>query len=95
MKTKNFRKPYLDKEGLVHGVVSVDLDEVIGHTIEDFLDLLSTRLTGTELLCDIRYTIVGIDKPDTFYFEVVGDPSMIEDGPIRKLMERKLKHDKG
>lgn len=61
---------------IVSGVVPIDLDEIVDRDIEEFLDLLSFRLTGSTLLMDIEYKVVG-HAGDTIHIEVNGDPSMI------------------
>ena len=41
-------------------VVLVDINEVIGHDLEEFLDLLE-GLTGTDMILeDISYQVVGV-----------------------------------
>ena len=41
-------------------VVLVDINEVIGHDLEEFLDLLEC-LTGTDMILeDISYQVVGV-----------------------------------
>lgn len=61
---------YCSKEGLhvveiisedyVAGEALIDLDNVIGCSLEDFLDLISSEVTGTDLLQDISYEVVGV-----------------------------------
>lgn len=67
-----------DENGYVTDVVRVDLDDVIVRDREGFLDLLSTRLTGDELLMDIEYNVVGHDG-DTLFIRVSGNVSGILD----------------
>ncbi len=64
-----------DPDGFIGGVVSVDLDEIINSTTESFLNLISTRLTGSDLLQDISYRVVGHQRSGTILIEVIGDPS--------------------
>ena len=61
--------------GAVKGKVLVSPNDMIGGDYESFLDLLSIRLIGDELLCDTRYYAVGVEDGDVV-FEVTGDPSM-------------------
>ena len=77
-------KPVLTREeivaqfestGEVKGKVSVSPNDMIEGDLESFLDLLSIRLIGDELLCDTRYRAVGVEDGDVV-FEVTGDPSM-------------------
>lgn len=83
-------KPHIEDDGLLYGVVEVDLGEIIDHDFEGFLDLLSKRLTGTGVLSDIRYSVVGHKLPDVVLIEVGGDPSQaMEHKPeIRAMWEQ-------
>lgn len=42
----------------VQGNVAVDLDDVIGCQLEEFLDLLSEQLVGNDRLTDVHYKVV-------------------------------------
>lgn len=64
--------------GEVSGNVLVEINEMIEGDLEAFLDLISTRLVGSDLLCDVRYDAVGVQDGDVV-FEVTGDPSMVLD----------------
>lgn len=61
-------------EKYIRGVIAIDLGSIIGWDEEHFLDVISTKLTGTELLQDINYRIVGHESPSTLFLEVEGDP---------------------
>jgi hypothetical protein len=67
---------YIEDDGILHGDIQVDLDEIIDNNLEGFLDLISDRLTKSECLSDIGYQIVGFTPPITLHLEVWGDPSM-------------------
>ena len=64
-----------DDGGYIHGTVPVDIDYLINNDLEHFLDLLSRLVTGTELLQDITYKVVGHEEGGTLYLEVSGNPS--------------------
>ena len=64
-------KPQLPK------TVEVDLHEIIDNDLEGLLDILSERATGSPLLMDISYRIVGHEN-DTLKIEVDGDISAIQ-----------------
>jgi len=64
-----------DPDGYIGGVVGVDLNEIIGSDLESFLNMLSTRLTGSDVLSDISYRVVGHQRDGTILIEVIGDPS--------------------
>jgi hypothetical protein len=84
MKTKT----RIDADGLLRGVVAVDLSEILDLGVnEAFLDLVSNRLTGTELLSDIRTRVVGHEDADTLFVEVCGDPGFVieSNADIRKM----------
>lgn len=65
-------------EGYIEGVVAVDLSDVIDNDLEGFLDLISYKMTGTELLMDITYNVVGHEE-DMLFIRVRGDVSNIVD----------------
>lgn len=62
--------------GIVKGIVLIDITEIIESSYnlgeEGFLDLLSRRLIGTDLLSDFTYKIVGV-KNDMLLIQVKGD----------------------
>lgn len=69
-------------EGYITGIVPVDLSDIVEGDLESFLDLLSEKVTGTELLMDINYDVVGFEE-NTLFIKVTGDVSNIveiEDG---------------
>jgi len=74
-------KPELNDPGLIgriDGIICLTLNEIIAGDIEDFDTNLSERLTGTDMLMDIHYHLLGMDViNDKLYFRVEGDPSMI------------------
>lgn len=55
--------------------VSIGLDEIVGLTLEEFLDRLSELAIGSELLMDINYRAIGVNTDGTLVLEVTGDPS--------------------
>ena len=67
-----------ENEGYIEGVVAVDLSDVIDNDLEGFLDLISYKMTGTELLMDINYNVVGHEE-DMLFIKVRGDVSNIVD----------------
>lgn len=62
-----------NSNGTVSGIVKVELSEIIGYSLEDFLDLLTTRLVDDELLMDIHYKVVG-NEGDNVLIEFIGEP---------------------
>src|SRR3546814_5517800 len=42
-----------DEHGFITGEIAVDLDDIIDGSLEKFLDHVSKKLTGTDLLADI------------------------------------------
>ncbi len=69
-------KDAMDKDGWVKGVVAVDIGDIATGNYELFLDLLSERLVGNELLMDIQYRVVG-HSADVLHIEVTGDASEV------------------
>jgi hypothetical protein len=72
-------KAMQDKDCMVCGVIAVDIHEFINNDLESFLDLISERLTGSPLLSDLDYKILG-NKGDDIFLKVTGDASLILDG---------------
>lgn len=69
----------LDAEGNITGVVLMDLETFIDNDLDGVLDLLSGALTGSPLLMQVEYTVVGVKSQDsnTLFVQVSGDPSEI------------------
>lgn len=63
-------------DGMIKGVISVDLHECINLDLEGFLDLISERLTGSLLLSNSDYKLIDMDG-DCLLFEVTGDAGLI------------------
>ena len=58
--------------------VTVSLSEIVECTTEEFLDLISERATGTELLMDINYKVTGFSADGReLFMEVTGDDSEV------------------
>lgn len=87
LETKDYpilSKPYtLDElknrandNNIVHGWVSLPLNQIIKHDFDDFLDQLSFKLTGTELLSGTNYELV-CNNDENLIFYVEGDISLI------------------
>jgi hypothetical protein len=69
----------MDLQGdLISGVVPIDLSDIIDLDFEEFLDEVSALLTGTDLLSDIEYHIVGHEE-DTLWLKVEGNACHIVD----------------
>lgn len=70
-----------EAEQWVSGIVRVQLSELVDCCgEEDFLDLMSTRLTGCDLLEQIEYDIVTVDMyqgVQHIQIKVSGDPASI------------------
>jgi len=62
--------------GWIYGVVLVYLSEVMRLDLDGLLDLISNRLTGTDILMQASYEIVGHTQ-DTILLFVEGDASAI------------------
>lgn len=66
----------MEENGVVEGVVGIELSKVIPLDLEGFLDAVSEKLTGSCSLSGIDYTLVGHDG-DTLHLRVIGDASLI------------------
>lgn len=69
-------KANANDNNIVYGWVSIPLHQVIDTDFESFLDNLSLKLTGTELLSGTNYELVCNDN-DNLIFYVEGDISLI------------------
>lgn len=69
-------KQRADDNNIVYGWVSLSLHQVIDTDFESFLDNLSLKLTGTELLSGTNYELICNDD-DNLIFYVEGDISLI------------------
>ncbi len=65
-----------NNNNIVHGWVSLPLNQVIDNDFETFLDRLSCKLTGTELLSGTNYELVCNDDNNLIFY-VEGDISLI------------------
>lgn len=61
-----------DENGFIEGIIPVDLNEIINLDKEQFLDLVSERLTGCTALCNIDYSVIGSVGPQTILINVSG-----------------------
>lgn len=55
--------------------VYIEMNDLIDNDFEQLMDLMSSKITGTELLMDINYRIVGLHDEYTMIVEVTGDIS--------------------
>lgn len=58
----------------IAGVVPVALNDIIACDLESFIDIMSQRLAGSDLLMDISWEVVG-QEGDTLHLKVRGDSS--------------------
>lgn len=60
----------------VSGVVQISFADVISFDFESLLDLMAEKLTGSLLVQDINYSVVGaLNDGDTILINVSGDVS--------------------
>lgn len=69
----------LDSDGMVSGLVAVDVSDLIDGDLEYVLDLLSERLVGSSLGMEIDYQPVHVQDSGALVMRVTLDPSMILD----------------
>lgn len=69
-------KSMQEENGIIEGVISIDIHEFINNDLEGFLDLISERLTGSILLNGSDYQMIG-SKGDDVFLKVTGDASLI------------------
>lgn len=56
-------------------VITVELDELLDHNFEGFLDLIAER-AGVPLLTDISYRAVAVQQDGSLSIEVEGDDTL-------------------
>lgn len=67
----------VDENGFISTQVEVDLSEFINNDLEGVLDLLSEKATGTEVLSDISYAVVG-HRNNSLTVKVTGSIDIID-----------------
>jgi hypothetical protein len=65
-----------DEFSFIKGIVRMDITDIADDGFETFLDNLSEKLTGTDILMDISYRVVGHER-NSVLIEVIGDASEI------------------
>jgi len=74
----------VDADNWISTTIRIDLSDVIGKDLEQFLDLLSERAVGSDLLEDLSYQAIGINDGD-ICFRVRGSiRAMLEVGEVKK-----------
>lgn len=68
----------VDENDFISVTVEVELSKFIDNDLEGILDLLSEEATGTELLSNISYSVVG-HRGDVLEIKVSGSIESIED----------------
>ncbi len=83
--TKEEIKERMDETGYITGNVLVGTDDMIDNNIDEFLDIIAERLTGSPCLMEINYEVVGVvgkedkERAGLIIMEVRGDASEILD----------------
>lgn len=55
--------------------ILIELNDLINNDFEQFLDIVSMKVTGTELLSEIGYNVFGLMDKHTLIMEVTGNIS--------------------
>lgn len=71
------RQAQVDPHGLIRGVVTVHISDLLHCDEDGRLDLLAERLTGSILLMNINWQVIGLAAPNLLQIQVSGDPSHI------------------
>lgn len=64
-----------NEDGYISARVIIELHDIIDNDLEGFLDILSEKLVGDDLLMDIDYKVTGVANENEVVIEVSGDPS--------------------
>ena len=80
-------------DGNIQGTVRMNIADLTEHesVLEKYLDVISDKLTGTDLLSDLKDQIVDIEDGSVLVIEVEGSPEFLHDcgeltGPIKELL---------
>lgn len=87
LKLPNGRIVSCDPAGFIRVTVDVELSTFIDNDLDGVLGTLSMEATGTELLSNISYSVVG-HQGNTLSISVVGSVEMIDDA--EEVPERDL-----
>lgn len=68
----------VDENGFISVIIDMSLSEFIDNDLEGVLDLISNNATGSELLSNISYSVVG-HHGDVLTLKVVGSIESIDD----------------
>lgn len=77
-------KLQMNEDRIITTNIKIHSSDIIGITLDDFLFMLSRRVTNTDMLMDINYSIVGLANTDELIIKVSGDVDTIihiEDDP--------------
>lgn len=75
MTESEMKKVILSDDPYIKENVYIEMNDLINNDFEQLMDLMSSKITGTELLMDINYRIVGLHDEYTMIVEVTGDIS--------------------
>lgn len=67
----------ITEAGFITTDVVLDVNTLIDHDFEGFLDLLSCGATDTEILTEIEYQVTALTPDGNLVFSVTGNVSMI------------------
>jgi hypothetical protein len=76
----------VDEQGFITVTIDMPLSDFIDNEFEGVLDLISEGATGSELLSDISYSVVGHDG-DTLKIKVTGSIESIDDAEDVEISE--------
>ncbi len=69
-----------DENNYVEGYIRIHINDMIDNDYEGFLDFISEKLVGSDLLMDVNYEVVAQAKkmfPNELILKVTGDASTI------------------
>lgn len=69
------QEPLPKDSSMKRWIITVDLDELLDHSFEGFLDLIAER-AGVPLLTDITYRAISVLADGSLSLEVQGDSTL-------------------
>lgn len=66
-----------DKNNYVTGYIRLHVSDIIDNDLEGFIDVISEKLIGSDILMDVNYDIIAMEDANSFIVRVSGDVSAV------------------
>jgi|688.fasta_scaffold12172_10 hypothetical protein len=68
---------HLDDNDFIYGEVVIEIDDIVNAEADEFLDLLSEELVGSDALLEIDYRPLRVDPDGRIVMGVYGNPRIV------------------